>query len=353
MKVGIFSPYWQTFGGGERYLLSVAEFFQDRRDDVSIFWKEDSDVEKIKRRFDIDLAKVKFVSDIFHGDSNIVSKLYQTAKFDLIFYLSDGSIPTLLSKNNILHFQMPFNLPNQKTLANKLKFKKINKIVCNSYFTKKHIDRTFGVRSIVIYPPVDVDKFSPGKKENVIVSVGRFFGPTNPKKHDILIKSFIQLVSNKAIHNWHLVLIGGVTKESGKEVERLTKMAKNYPVKIITDSSFEILQENYAKAKIYWHAAGFGEDLKTYPEKAEHFGITTVEAMAAGCTPVVFAGGGQIEVVQEGESGFFWETTEQLQQKTLRLIKNDKLRSEMSANAAARSQKFSKQRFFKELETLL
>lgn len=353
MKVGIFSPYWQTFGGGERYLLTVAEYFQNRGDSVNIFWKGEHDKAKIRLRFDIDLSKVEFVSDIFQGKSNIFHRLRETSKFDLIFYLSDGSVPSLLSKKNILHFQVPFNLPNQQTLANKLKFKKISHVVCNSYFTKKYIDKTYGIESDVIYPPVDVEKFHPGKKENIILSVGRFFGPSNSKKHDILINTFTHMLNNKIMQKWRLILIGGITEGSESEVVKMRKLAKDYPVEILTDSSFSVLQKNYTRAKIYWHAAGFGEDLENHPEKAEHFGISTVEAMAAGCVPIVFAGGGQLEIVQEGQSGFLWETTDELAEKTLKLISDQNSRSQITAEAIGRSKKFSKERFFTELGALV
>ena len=42
----------------------------------------------------------------------------------------------------------------------------------------------------------------------------------------------------------------------------------------------------YRDAKIFWHAAGMKSDETIYPELAEHFGISTVEAMSAGCVPV-------------------------------------------------------------------
>ena len=38
----------------------------------------------------------------------------------------------------------------------------------------------------------------------------------------------------------------------------------------------------------------------------EHFGITTVEAMAHGCVPVVVRLGGQLEIVQDGVNGRLW-----------------------------------------------
>ena len=92
----------------------------------------------------------------------------------------------------------------------------------------------------------------------------------------------------------------GTTTGSKSAVESLRKKTAGSKIEILTDSEFETLQTYYSKAKIYWHAAGFGEDLEKHPDRAEHFGMSTVEAMSAGCVPVVFAGGGQLEIVQSG-----------------------------------------------------
>ncbi|MBU4190339.1 MAG: glycosyltransferase, partial [Candidatus Thermoplasmatota archaeon] len=62
-------------------------------------------------------------------------------------------------------------------------------------------------------------------------------------------------------------------------------------------------------------AAGFGVDEEKEPEKVEHFGITTVEAAAAGCVPVVIRKGGQPEIVKEGINGLLWEKEEELIEK--------------------------------------
>lgn len=328
MKVGIFSPYFATMGGGERYVLTVAEFFLKRGDEVNIFSDEELSIKSVQKRFDLDISKV-----------NLLKNKLSTFGYDLFFFLSDGSIPFPFAKKNILHFQVPFHYKNQRTLLNKIKLSRFNSVVCNSYFTKKYIDQAYGINSKVLYPPVDVNKFSPGEKENIILSVGRFFSPSHPKKQGILIDVFKQMDLN----NWQLVLIGG--GNGGK--------FKGKNVKVLNNCDFKILKNYYSKARIFWHATGYGENLEKYPEKAEHFGMTTVEAMAAGCVPVVFAGGGQKEIVSEGESGYFWQTTDELSKKTIKIISNQKSQKEIAVNAIARSKLFSKEIFFQKLNEIV
>lgn len=339
MKVGIYSPYFDSLGGGGRYVLTVAEYFQNKGDDVTVFSSE-----KIDPSFlGITLDRVSYKA----WPANFL----ETAAYDLIFFLSDGSIPTLLSKKNILHFQVPFNYTNQKTLLNKLKFMRINKVVCNSEFTKRFVDETYGINSLVLYPPVDVESFYPAKKENLIFSVGRFFVQPHNKKHEEMIRIFKKMVDG-GLKNWKLVLLGGIATEHQKDLPDLKKLVGSYPIKIITNGSFEELKTYYSKAKIYWHAAGFKENLAQHPQKAEHFGISTVEAMSAGCVPVVFNGGGQPEIVTDNKNGFLWETEKEWIEKTLRLINDQKLMEKMSSNAKSKSQEFSKKRFFDHLDKI-
>lgn len=339
MKIGIYSPYFDIFGGGERYILTVAEFFQNRGDTVTIFSPRKIDTSFLG----IALDKVRFAS----WPTDIIG----TAAYDLIFFLSDGSIPTLLSKKNILHFQTPFKYSNQKTLLNKLKLMRISTVVCNSQFTKKFVDWTYGINSQVLYPPVDIENFISGKKENLIFSVGRFFVKPHNKKHEEMIKLFKKMIDD-GLKGWKLVLLGGIAPEHEKDLSALKKLTIDYPIEVITNGGFEDLKKYYSRAKIFWHAAGFGEDLEKYPEKAEHFGISTVEAMAAGCVPVVFKGGGQTEIVTDGTNGFLWESEKEWAEKTLQLISDQKLMEKTALNAKLKSQEFSKEKFFELLQKI-
>src|SRR5256885_12506103 len=73
--------------------------------------------------------------------------------------------------------------------------------------------------------------------------------------------------------------------------------------------------------------------------------------MAAGCVPVVIDKGGQRELVTHGETGFLWNTLDELQMYTRRLIDDDHLWRRMSAAARTRAERFAKPRFITEIST--
>ena len=93
-------------------------------------------------------------------------------------------------------------------------------------------------------------------------------------------------------------------------------------------------------ASIFWSATGFGERADQ-PWAAEHFGMTTVEAMAGGCVPVVIDKAGQQEIITAGVDGFRWTTPAELMSQTVRVAGDDELRTRLSQAALTRSATFS------------
>ena len=348
MKFGFYSPYLDTFGGGERYMLTLASHLSQKHL-VDIFW-DDSNIKPLLGRFlKIDLTKTSFVENIFK--KSFASRAFLTLGYNLIFILSDGSIPTTFASKNILHFQVPFK-KEMSGFKTKLKLKKYNYIICNSYFTKEQIDKSYGVSSQVIYPPVDVKAISPGQKEKLIISVGRFSpNQLHPKKQEVLIEVFKEIY--KKAPEYKLVLIGQAKKGDEKYLRYLRKLSRGYAIKILENLPIEKLRDYYSKSSIYWHATGFGEDEIKNPEKMEHFGIATVEASAAGAVPVVINKGGQKEIVEEGKSGLLWTTKSQLFDTTLSVI-NDKSKLEKLKNGAIRnSRRFSIEKFLESYEKII
>lgn len=348
MRIGFFSPYLDTFGGGERYVLTLASHLS-KNHTVDFFWDNLAIKAPLTRFLKIDLSKVNFTENIFN--KNLIYKLFKTLGYDLIFVQSDGSVPAVLSRKNILNFQVPFNFE-PPSLITKIKLKRFQHIVVYSYFTKKYIDKSFETDSKVIYPPVDVRAIKSGLKEKIILSVGRFSeSKLHYKKQEVLIDVFKEL--SKKAQGWKLILVGQARKEDYNHVKQLKKLSRGFAIIIKQNLPIEQLRLIYSQASIYWHATGFGEDELKFPEKMEHFGIATVEACAAGAVPVVINRGGQREIVIEGKNGFLWDTKTQLYDKTLSLINNNNLLMKLSHSAQVQSRKFSEEKFIIEYEKII
>ncbi len=229
-----------------------------------------------------------------------------------------------------------------------------DEICAISYFSSQWIKRLWGRESKVLQPPVDVEAFKPLPKRNIILSVGRFFAGGHNKKHIPMIRAFKKLLQ-KGLKGWELHLAGGTIPEKGHldYLEQVRAEAAGYPIYIHADVSFAELTELYGQAKIYWHACGYGENVERNPMRFEHFGITTVEAMAAGCVPVVINKAGQVEIVRHGEDGFLWNGPGELQRYTMQLIEDEALWQRMSRAAMERSQRFGRKAFAEKLAEIM
>jgi glycosyltransferase involved in cell wall biosynthesis len=227
--------------------------------------------------------------------------------------LSDGSLPLLGAKRNIVHMQVPFHHIGGSSIKNKLKKLFIHQVVVNSQFTKAVIDHEYGINSLVLYPPVtSIGEGS--SKQKVILSVGRFDPSLNAKHQDVLIKAFKQL--SPSLPGWKLVLAGGSSSEEW--IAQLQQKAAGFPIEIKTNVAHTELTQLYQAASIYWHAAGYGVNEAKNPELTEHFGISTVEAISAGSIPLVVPYGGQREIVKD--SSLHWTTIDELIEKTKAVI---------------------------------
>ena len=114
------------------------------------------------------------------------------------------------------------------------------------------------------------------------------------------------------------MLIGA--PEDTEYVSHIKQAAVGLPVTFLHDLSREELVKWYKRAQIYWHATGYGVDQTKNPEKVDHFGISTIEAMAAGAIPVVINKGGQSEILAGELSHLLWDTQDQAVQITADLL---------------------------------
>lgn len=224
-----------------------------------------------------------------------------------------------------------------------------DEIVSISEFSKYWIKRYWEKDSRILFPPVDTDSFETGLKEKIILSVGRFFPEHHNKKQYELAQAFIDMIKNNPddMKDYRLVLAGGLENRENHiaYVEKIKEISRGYPIEIMTNISWSDLKALFSKAMIFWHASGLNEDESKNPAKFEHFGITTVEAMSAGCIPIVINKGGQKEIIEEAVNGFKFEDISELKAKTIYAIRNYESVKEIKLKAGSDSQKYSNNNF--------
>lgn len=354
MRIAIYSPYLDTAAGGEKYMLTIAEYLS-QKEEVDVLLDEhlaQMDIAELKSKNEkyhgLDLSKVRFVKAPLGIGSKGLEKLSFFKNYDFLFINCDGSFFFSSAKNSILHFQMPIKV--ELGLWSSFKLKSWKSAIYNSNFTKEYIDKQTSIPGLVLYPPVDVEKFKPLKKKKQILSVGRFAKYQNPKKQDVMIKVFKDMVDDGKLKGWSLHLAGGIMKGNEDYFEELKDLAEGYEIKFYPNIDLSELIKLYGESVIYWHAMGYGEE---DPKKFEHFGITTVEAMASGCVSIVINKGGQGEIVEDNENGFLWDNLDKLKELTLNIIGDEKLASRLSQAAVLRAQNFSKNKFTEKIKKLV
>lgn len=356
MKVAIYSPYLDTLGGGEKYMMTIAQVLSDNSlVDVLLDLHLASFGEKklkkdLEERFNLNLSKVNFIKAPIGKNSNSLNRLPFLSNYDRLFYLTDGSLFIPTAKKNFLHIQSPLVGQPSKSIWGKLKLSGWDLIIYNSQFTKENSKKNWPKKSVVIYPPVDTDKIKPKEKEKYILSTGRFSGYLRDKKQKLLIEAFKKLIKNNNTDGWSLHLAGSAAEGDMSYIDELKKIAENLPINFYPNLRYDELVKLYGQSSIYWHGAGYGEE---DPTKMEHFGISTVEAMTAGCVPVVIAKGGQTEIVQDGQSGFLWNNQKELLDFTVRLINDIDLWKKLSAKARVRAKIFNKEKFANRIKQLV
>ena len=221
------------------------------------------------------------------------------------------------------------------------------RVLANSEYTRRWIRRLWGVDSDVLFPPVRTKDLRQGPKSRRILSVGRFIAPGSghSKKQLEQVQAFGRMVRSGGLDGWELHLVGGCEPAHRPYLAEVHRAAQSLPVQLHANAPRRLVEDLFATSSIFWAATGLAEDEEATPWVFEHFGITTVEAMAAGCVPVVIDRAGQREIVRHGTDGYRWTTLQSLEAFTREVAGDDQLRARLAASAVGRAGAFSEEAF--------
>lgn len=312
-KVAIYDPYLDTLGGGEKHILSIAEVLAAKGYEINIFWDNDMRSELMNRFPLAHIKDYRFRPNIFKKSDTLLT-LKTLSDFEFFFYVTDGSYFASSAKKNFVFAMVPEKKLYSMNLVNRLKLWNY-KFISNSPYTSRWLTR-WGISPITIMPYLsnDILKTKTVKKDKIILSVARFFPHLHSKNHALLIEVFQKLKTAVAsFKEYRLILAGGLKEEDRDYFSGLKEKAGNdKSILLKPNVSNDELIKLYRESKYFWHFTGFGVDEGKHPEMVEHFGIAPLEAMATGCITFCHNSGGPKFFIEDGKTGHFFSTQEEL-----------------------------------------
>jgi glycosyltransferase involved in cell wall biosynthesis len=362
-RLGLYDNALHFIGGAQKYGCTVAHALQDMFD-ITLIAHREVTLEQLQDWYGLDLSRcrIKVVSipyfdqrgtgrGVFdaglvdlRGDNPFHAVSWESGVYDVFFNNCMLEMVYPLAPVSVMMVHFP-----EREISRFFHVPHYDHVIYNSRYTAEWIRRRWRVDPhIHIYPPVDMA--SPldsclDEKEDVILSVARF-EPGGNKQQLEMIKTFFHLVRHhhRDLQGWRLILAGGSIPDN-PYLERIRNWLREPglpPVELEVNLSADKLKRKYRSARLFWHFSGLGQ---RDPARIEHFGMTTVEAMQNACVPVVFNGGGQMEIVEDGMSGVLFESNQELERKFLALIKEPEKIRKLARGAHARGQNFTKDVF--------
>jgi glycosyltransferase involved in cell wall biosynthesis len=207
----------------------------------------------------------------------------------------------------------------------------VDQFAANSRFIARRIQKVYRRDSSVIYPPVAIDAFPlTEKKEDYYLVVSRF---VPYKRVDTIVDAFRSLPERR------LIVIGG-----GPE-EKAIRRAAPQNVRFLGYQNPADLARWMGGARALIQAA------------QEDFGITTVEAQAAGTPVIAYRKGGAVEIIRGSESPlptgiFFTEQTPECLAQAVQEM--EAVHAEIRPrDCRANAERFNPQRFREEYRGLV
>ncbi len=333
MKVALVYDRVNKFGGAERVLLTLHEMFPDASLYTSVYNSESAGWAKVFPKIytsfiqRIPFAKTRHESLPFLMP--IAFEGFNFDSYDLVISITSEAAKGIITKPGTLHIcycltptrylwshydqyfsskgrlafgwkEMAKPIVNYLRSWDKVASGRPDKIIAISSEVQHRIKKYYDSDSEIIFPPVDIGKIQKiisepltvnrrgiknGKrktqngKQSYFLIVSRLVAY---KKVDLAIEAFNEL-------GLPLIIVG-----KGREESKLKAMAnKNIVFKgFVNDKEIvELMQK--ANAFIY-------------PQE-EDFGITAVEAQAAGCPVIAYKAGGVLDTVIDGITGVFFD----------------------------------------------
>jgi glycosyltransferase involved in cell wall biosynthesis len=314
MKIALVHDYLSQDGGAERVLKALHEIWPDApifvlfHDRIKINYL---DHEKVRESW---LSKMPFINNIFQWYlpfMPMATEQHDLRGYDMVISSSSGFAKGVITSPDTLHISYCHTPPrflwgdgnnylsdlksnyfiklilpllnHQLRIWDQMSTQRVDHFIANSQTVQKRIKKYYRRESEIIFPPVDTHRFQIANKLGDYYVAGGRLVPY--KRLDLVVKVFNRLnIPSK---------IFGI----GPEFKHLKRIAKS-------NIEFYGKISESEKAVLFSRALAF-----IHPQK-EDFGITPVEAMAAGRPVIAYGYGGATETIISNETGmFFYQQT--------------------------------------------
>jgi glycosyltransferase involved in cell wall biosynthesis len=313
LKVAIVHDWLVGLGGAERVIESMLKLFPQADLFTSVY--DDTKINIFKNRrvittFLQDWPLSKKKHQLFASLRPLAFESLDLSDYDLVLSSSSAESKGVITPTETLHvsyihtpvryywssydeylknpgfgFLNPFVRLVMPSMVKKLKrwdyaaAQRPDFMIANSKEVSSRIKRYYNRKSEIINPPVNIERFSKVKisHEDYYLVVSRF---VPYKRIDLAIKACNDLERK-------LIVAG-----RGPEIKNLKKLASKN-ITFIEDPTDKKIDSLYAGAKAFIFSA------------EEDFGITPVEAMAAGVPVICFGKAGATETVINGKTGLY------------------------------------------------
>jgi len=361
MKIALVHDYLKEYGGAEKVLETLHEIWPKAPLFTIIYAPEY--LGPHKKRFSKWRIKLSVLQNIPYIEKLIspvrlvaplIFKNMDFSDYDVVIVSATGAYnPNLIKKGKAIHIcychtppRYLYGYPTARNWKNSpilrvlgeaanhflrmVDYKSAQNVdyyIANSKEVASRIKKFYRKNSKVIYPPVDIPKgLSKSKEKKYYLAGGRL---ARPKRVDLAIKVCTKL-------KLPLKVFGKGFAGYGEELRNMAGPTVEFLGEVTEKKKWELM----AGAKAYF-----------FPAELEDFGITPVEAMAAGAPVIAFRSGGVLETVIDGKTGiFFDEASVASLTKAVKKFQKSKIKSE---DCIKQARKFSTERFKKEIKTFI
>lgn len=362
MRVAIVHDALVQFGGAERVLLALMELFENAPVYTLLYNPDVLEVMRIQSTgFDADRIRPSFLQHIPGARRHhhyypllmpLAAEHFDFSGYDVVISDSYSYAKGIITDSRTLHLSYCFTptryvwddchsyVRDFSRLAVSLRLaplglsyirlwdyyasQRVDDYVTISNFVAQRIKKYYGRESVVIVPPVDVDRFEVSREDDGYYLIVSRLVPY--KRIDLAVQACERL-------GRRLLVVG-----SGPERKHLERLAG-------PNTKFLGFLPDSDLPRLYGRARAL-----LFPQE-EDFGITPLEAAACGTPTIALAAGGALETLVQGETGvlFFDQSVEGVVEAIIKFesmtFEADKIRTHAEG--------FSRDRFQEQFSSLV